>query len=270
MKNNLCLKVIALVVCLSCLLFSAACNSTVELLDDSNNSSTINEGNTAANQDKNNSESPTTNQTDESSQTDESNMNSSSHVQPVPPIQMGSIDEILSVLKSSDTQNYREEFQTKYSELFAVLKNAGFIYNVDTSETTTTEDAVTFLVKDGKNLFFLMPYAQYEDAGIVSYVIFRGVVYQVCVYTADSGVLAQAETISEYIEMRLGRDVLNEVISEENVICFMADGNTAVNQKNYAASFIDDNHYFVISAEVSQDNLNTFLDVVNFEKTFIE
>ena len=61
---------------------------------------------------------------------------------------MGSICEIVSVLKSSDTQGYREEFQTEYNELFAVLKSCGFIYSVTTTENTTAADAVTFLVKD--------------------------------------------------------------------------------------------------------------------------
>ena len=270
MKNDLCLKVIALVVCLSCLLFTAACNPSVELLDGSNNSSINSEEDTVANQDENNPESLTTNKTDENDQPDESNMNSSPLAPPVPPLQMNSIDEILSVLKSCDTQNYREDFQTTYGELFAALSNSGFIYSIDTTKTTASEDAVTFLVKDGENVFYLMPYAKYEDAGIISYVMFREALYQVCVYTADSEVLAQAETISEYVELRLCRDVLDEVISEGNIICLMADGNTTVNQKNRAACFVDDNHYFFISTDASQDDLKTFLDFVNFEKIFIE
>ena len=60
------------------------------------------------------------------------------------------------------------------------------------------------------------------------------------------------------------------MIVEENTVCFMRDGNTVVHQKNYAASFIDGDHYYVVSAEVTQDDLKTFLDFLNFEKIFIE
>ncbi len=259
LKNNMLLKVIALVVCLLCVLSAAACNSSVELSDAPNGSSKNNKENTVENQD------------DMSGRNGANNMNSALPVQsPVPPLQMGSICEIVSVLKSSDTQGYREEFQTEYNELFAVLKSCGFIYSVTTTENTTAADAVTFLVKDGNNIFFVMPYARYEDAGIVSYVMFRGALYQVCVYTADTKVLAQAKTISEYIKTRTGRDVLNETASGKNTVCFMTDGTAAVDQKNYAASFIDDNHYYVVSTEASQGDLNTFLSALNFEKISVE
>lgn len=291
MKNNICLKVIALVVCLSCLLFAVACNSPVELLDGANNSTVNSEGDTAANQDENNleqnqtGESSQTNknnqtndggqaddssQTNENGQTDESNMNSSPIQAPVPPIQMNSVDEILSVLKTSDTQNYREDCQAAYSDLFATVSSSGFIYSIETTKITTSKDAITFLVKDGENLFYLMPYAKYEDAGIISYVMFRGALYQVCVYNVDAEVLAQTKTISEYVRVRLGRNVLDEVISGKNTVCFMADGSSTAKPKNRAASFIDDNHYFFISTDASQDELKAFLDFVNFEKIFIE
>lgn len=287
MKNNLCLKVIALVVCLSCLLFTAACNSSVELLGGTNNSATNSEGDTAANK-ENNPESLTPNQsgdssqpddnsqtsenaqTDGDSQTNDSNTNSSPMQAPVSPIQMNSVDEILSVLKTSDTQNYREDCQVAYSELFATVSSSGFIYSIETTKITTSKDAITFLVKDGENLFYLMPYAKYEDAGIISYVMFRGALYQVCVYNVDAEVLAQTKTISEYVRVRLGRNVLDEVISGKNTVCFMADGSSTAKPKNRAASFIDDNHYFFISTDASQDELKAFLDFVNFEKIFIE
>ena len=244
---------IAIIVCLSCLLFTVACNSSKE--------ATNNEGNIANTQDDNKTENSTNNK---------DNINLPSHVQPVPPLQMESIDEVVSVLKSSDAQNYREEFQAKYSELFSVLKSSGFIYNVVTTDDVDIEDAITFLVINEKNMFFVMPYAQYEDVGIVSYITFRGAVYNVCVYNADAEVLSQVETISEYVEARLSRDVLNEVAVEENTICFMTDGDATVNQRNYAASFIDGDHYYFVSAEVTQDDLKTFLDVLDFEKIFVK
>lgn len=245
MKNNLYLKMVAIIACLACLIFTVACN---------NNSAT-------------NGEEGTTTQTD----TDADNMN----LEPptpdlhVPSIQVSSIDEIVNVLKNSDIQNYHELLQPKYNELFSTLNSSGFIYTVDITDDINAEDAINFLVRDdGENIFFLMPYARYEDLGIISYVMFRGELYQVCIYAADKEVLSKTETISEYIRTRLTLKIVDEMVVNDNLVCFMLGGDAG--QKNLAASFVDDNYYYYVRTEATKDELKTFLNVLSFEKTFIE
>ncbi len=185
---------------------------------------------------------------------------------PVPPIQAESINEVVSLLVNSDIKGYRQEFQSKYQEIFSQLKKSGFIYQVVTSDNEAAEDAVTLFEKEGKNLFFVMPYAKYEDVGIVSNVMFRGTLYQIWLYSADEKFLSNDVKISEYLKTRLGW----ERTEEKNNVCFMTAGDGKDYLRNCAASFIDSNYYYIVKTEASQDKLKTFLDVLSFEKVSIE
>lgn len=210
-------------------------------------------------------------------QTDKNNTNLPSDTQPpISSIELISLYDILSALKNSDIQNsltqkFPEKFQPEYKKLFDTLSSSGYIYSVATTEDSIAEDAVTFYKDtDGKNLFYLAPYRELEDIGIKSYVWFRGELYMVFICNADPEVLTQSETITDYIRIRrLGLKILDEVGSGEKTICYMIDGN----EKHHAASFLDDTHFYIInavSAETSQDELKALIDVISFDKIYLE
>ena len=175
-----------------------------------------------------------------------------------------SIEEVVSLLQNADLKNYPEEVRKVYDELFSALKKPGFIYSVDAANS---KDGITCFVKDGKNVFFILPYTQHEDMGIASYVVFREAVYYVLIYTADEKVLAQTETVSEYFEARMNG--VQEITEEGNTV-FYTTKTEAGKQKNHAIAFIDSDHYYRVSAEVTKEELKAFLDVVSFQKIPLE
>lgn len=268
MKSNMYLKMIALVICLLCFISAIGCNSTNNLQGNVNNQdlSQVPDNN----DDVSNVQNEDNTDKDSAVNNNANNENPQAVAQPAPPIQAESINEVVSLLVKSDTKGYREELQLQYQELFSRLNKSGFIYQVVTSGNVATKDAITLFERDGKNLFFVMPYAQYEDAGIVSYVMFRGEIYQVCIYNADEKVLPKTNSVSEYIKTRLSIDVSNEMAEGKNTVCFMTEGDGKDYQKNCAAAFIDSNHYYVVKTVASQDQLKAFINVLSFEKMSIE
>lgn len=242
MKNKVYLRMIAIVICFLCLISATACD--LSDADDKTENPTVN------NNDRNNG--------------------NPQLVGPLAPsIQAGSIDEIVSLLKNADIKSYGEECQAAYQKLFSTLSQSGYIYSVDTTNGIDQEDAVTLFEKDGSNIFYLMPYARYEDIGIYSYVIFRKKLYQICIYNADEEFLSQDGKTSEYLKNRLEWNVLDEVTAENTTVCFMSEGGTAYH-KNCAGSFLDRNHYYVVKTEAPQDELKAFLEVLRFEKVSID
>lgn len=262
MKKNIYLKMIASVICLLCLIFVTGCNSSDNLQGNVNNQDLSHNDSVSDIQNKDN--------TDKDSSVNNNANNEDPLTPPAPPIQAGSINEVVSLLVKSDTKGYNEKLQPEYQGLFSQLKKSGFIYRVVTSDNMAAKDAITLFESDGNNLFFIMPYAKYEDAGIVSYVMFRGKMYQVCVYNVDEKVLPKAESISKYIKTRRNTDILNETAVNKTTVCFMTEGDGNDYQKNCAAAFIDADHYYIVKTEASQDELKAFINTLRFEKMSIE
>lgn len=264
MKSNMYIKIITLIICLLCFISAMGCNSANNFQGNNNNrdpSQVYDNNNKVSNaQNENNAGK------DSAININTSNNDSQAVAQPAPPIQTESLNEVISLLVKSDTKGYNEKLQLKYQGMFSRVKKCGFIYHVVTSDNVAANNAITWYKKDGKELFFIMPYARYEDAGIVSYVMFHEELYQVCIYNVDEKFLSETESISEYIKARLGLNVSNEMTESENTVCFTTIGDGS----NGAIAFIDNDHYYFVKATASQAQLEAFINVLTFEKLSIE
>ena len=74
-----------------------------------------------------------------------------------------------------------------------------------------------------------------EDVGVGCYVTFKEKNYHITFYYADHNLIAQTNSIAEYLQSRMGRRCDKEInISDTNVSLFFAD-----NGQTYAGAFVD-------------------------------
>lgn len=268
MKNIMYRKMGTLFICLLCIVLATGCSSANRMQGNVPNQDeahiTDNNDDASIVQNGNNTE------IDSLGKNNANTENPQAVAQPAPPIQAESFNEIVSLLVKADTQGYNELIQLKYEELFSQFKNNGYIYQVVTSDNMMAQDAITLFEREGKNMFFIMPCTQYEDSGIVSYVLFHGEIYQVNIYNVDEKSIPQADSISEYIQTRLSVVASDEMTIGKASVCFFTEGDGKDYLKKCAAAFIDSKYYYVLKTETSHNELNEFIRLINFEKMTIE
>ncbi|MBO5767936.1 MAG: hypothetical protein J6R49_05335 [Clostridia bacterium] len=268
MKKNMYTKMIAMIICLVCMISATGCNSSDSFRDGVNSqdvSQTTDNNNDVSNE--RDDDAPINSDLNNDDTNDE---DAQTIAPPIPSISAGSIDEVISILVNSDVKGYNEVLQPKYKELFSRLNKFGFIYKVVTSENASAEDAVTLFERDGKNMFFIIPDAKYEDAGYVSYFTFREDVFNVCIYNTDETVSSKTESASEYFKTRLSRDLSVETTVGKNTVYFTTEGDGKDYLKNCAVAFIDDDHYYIVKTDASTDKLEAFINVLCLEKATLE
>lgn len=171
---------------------------------------------------------------------------------PVQPILFTDISSAIDAINTSDVSSYSEQEQEVYLSMFDRIKSDGFLYQVNNTDTVS-------LIEDrGITLF---PYAAYEDVGVGCYVRYKDINYHITFYYADCDLLAQTNSIAEYLQSRMGRRSDKEInVSDSNVSLFFAD-----NGQTYAGAFIDPDHYYTVNTVASEEEMVEFIEALSFE-----
>ncbi len=190
------------------------------------------------------------------------------------PIHAGSIlvysrDELIDLINKADVNKYRKDRQDDYIRMFNTIKKSGFIYLAKVSDDKS-KDSISLFERDGKNMYFLMPYNKVEDIGVVSIVMFRGELFHVCVNCVDDSFVEKDQNISEYINSRNGRKIIGQTTIRGKEVLYTFEGKGSEIDKNCTLSFIDSDHYLLVKTEASREVLDDFLSVLELEKVPID
>ena len=171
------------------------------------------------------------------------------------PIGLNDTEEVIELLRNYDLNDYSEADREDYCKMFERFSEDGYIYHF-----TDDENAITHRDNHPNAAIWLMPHANYEDAGILYHVVYQGKYYQVYYYFTDPAYTAS--DLWGYMEQRLRIKNIN-VVDEKYAI---ADNSTD-EQTDVSAYFtIDDTHYCKIRTNEPEESLIDFLQVLNYEK----
>ena len=173
----------------------------------------------------------------------------------VQPISYKEMDAAIDAINNNDVSSYPDAEREDYRKMFECFSEDGYIYHF-----TDAENAITLRDDHPNAAIWLMPYANYEDTGILYHVAYQGKYYQVCYYFTDSAYAAS--DLWEYLEQRLDIKNINVVDEKYGIV-----DNSNDEQTDISAYFaIDDTHYCKIRTYETEDVLMDFLQVLNFEK----
>lgn len=171
---------------------------------------------------------------------------------PVQPILFTDISSAIDAINTSDVSSYSEQEQEVYLSMFDRINRDGILYQVNNTDTVS-------LIEDRGIALF--PYAAYEDVGVGCYVTFKEKNYHITFYYADHNLIAQTNSIAEYLQSRMGRRCDKEInVSDSNVSLFFAD-----NGQTYAGAFIDPDHYYTVNTVASEEEMVEFIEALSFE-----
>lgn len=168
------------------------------------------------------------------------------------PVRFSDIRSAIDAINTSDVSSYSEQEQEVYRDMFDRIKNDGFIYQINNT------NSVSLIDDRGITLF---PYASYEDVGVGFYVRFKEKIYHITFYYADCNLIAQTNSIADYLQSRMGRRSDKGInVSDTTVSLFLPD-----NGQTYAGAFIDQDHYFTVNSVVSEEEMIELIEALSFE-----
>ena len=171
---------------------------------------------------------------------------------PVQPVLFTDISSAIDAINTSDVSSYSEQEQEVYLSMFDRINRDGILYQVNNTDTVS-------LIEDRGIALF--PYAAYEDVGVGCYVRYKDINYHITFYYADHDLLAQTNSIAEYLQSRMGRRSDKEInVADSNVSLFFAD-----NGQTYAGAFIDPDHYYTVNTVASEEEMAEFIEALSFE-----
>ena len=173
----------------------------------------------------------------------------------VQPISYKEMDAAIDAINNNDVSSYPDAEREDYRKMFECFSEDGYIYHF-----TDAENAITLRDDYPNAAIWLMPYANYEDTGILYHVAYQGKYYQVCYYFTDSAYAAS--DLWEYLEQRLDIKNINVVDEKYGIV-----DNSNDEQTDISAYFaIDDTHYCKVKTYEPEDALMDFLQVLKYEK----
>ncbi len=181
--------------------------------------------------------------------------------QPIAPttqsISLNSTDEVIELLNDYNLNDYDEVNRDSLSKMFERFNKDGYFYTFAGSDNDG--NTITLREDHPNAAIWLMPYANYEDTGILYHVVYQDKYYQVYYYFTDSAY--PAANLWDYLEQRLNTKQIN-VVDEKYGIDNSNDEQSAVS----AFYAIDDTHYCKVKTYEPEDALMDFLQVLKYEK----
>jgi len=173
----------------------------------------------------------------------------------VQPISYKEMDAAIDAINNNDVFSYPDAEREDYRKMFECFSEDGYIYHF-----TDAENEITLRDDYPNAAIWLMPYANYEDTGILYHVAYQGKYYQVCYYFTDSAYASS--DLWEYLEQRLDIKNINVVDEKYGIV-----DNSNDEQTDISAYFaIDDTHYCKVKTYEPEDALMDFLQVLKYEK----
>ncbi len=120
------------------------------------------------------------------------------------PIGLNHAEDVIELLNNYDLNDYDEVSRDSLSNMFERFNEDGYIYHF-----ADAENAITLREDHPNAAIWLMPYASYEDAGILYHVVYQGKYYQVYYYFTDPAYTAS--DLWGYMEQRLRIKNINVV-----------------------------------------------------------
>ncbi len=179
-------------------------------------------------------------------------------VQPAPglkpqPLSFGNYDEAIQAVNTYDLNDYAEYCKDAYEKMFGRIISDGFVYAPDDTEND--------LLNTEKSRVTIRPYSAYEDIAVGCIAEYDASQFQTTFCCADRDVLASCADQTEYFRKRLNQEF---EISWQNGgrEIFIKD----IGVWHCAYAFIDDEHYYIIRTQDSEEALLRFVSNVTFKQ----
>jgi hypothetical protein len=179
-------------------------------------------------------------------------------VQPAPglkpqPLSFGNYDEAIQAVNTYDLNDYAEYCKDAYEKMFGRIISDGFVYAPDDTEND--------LLNTEKSRVTILPYSAYEDIAVGCIAEYDTSQFQTTFCCADRDVLASCADQAEYFRNRLSQEF---EISWQNSgrEIFIKD----IGVWHCAYAFIDDEHYYIIRTQDSEEALLRFVSNVSFKQ----
>lgn len=175
--------------------------------------------------------------------------NPSNKTQPLP---FANYEEAIRTVNSYDPDDYPEYSRQDYIDMFGRIISDGFIYAPDDTEND---------LLDVNSRVTLYPYSAYEDIAVGCIAEYDASQFQTTFCCADRDVLASCADQTEYFRNRLNQEF---EISWQNGgrEIFIKD----IGVWHCAYAFIDDEHYYIIRTQDSEEALLRFVSNVTFKQ----
>ncbi len=166
------------------------------------------------------------------------------------PIECDDIDEVKKIINAADVSAYPENYRDAYSEMFRSFKDDRCIYQI--IEDTKDDEGIKLIPQRG---IALMPYAEFEDTGILYHVEYKGENYSVFINFIDPQYSGQFGTMSEYSDLRFKFRNFQEV-DEQTITAHFAgeDGTQIISYRLLSA-----NKYCKVQTNASDEKLTEFM-----------
>lgn len=187
-----------------------------------------------------------------------------------PGVFVNSPEEVKEIMVDPDLskyEHYGDKVKEIYQSMFESFYGVGYFYQVKTSEEGKESDITFRLNTKEENDFIISPCTEYVDAGIHSYILYRGNVYHVEIQLLDKSYTEDGQTISEYIYSRREWKTEGETVIKDNAV-YYADYNNC----RGGLSYIDSNYYYFIRPDLEKitvEELNELLSLIEFERVEI-
>ena len=178
---------------------------------------------------------------------------------PAQPIAYRNISSMISGIKGFDYEVYDDPERSAYERMIETLILGDGILSVKTDDKIQLYENASV---------WLQPYAHLEDIGIIEWVTYKDIKYQVCIYNFDADV--DAKSMEDYLVARFKENVNDSVIVNKKAVCLTTFGNTDETRKICGSAEIDDTHYYTVRVQGTEEQLIEFLSILTFEKNEIQ
>lgn len=186
----------------------------------------------------------------------------SSPTQPLTsPLSFDTVEKAVEGIINYDYQDESDVYRDSQKAMYDKFNETGYLYKVITDDVITSYD---------DRGISLLPYAKYEDVGVINAVKYKGNAYVLFFYRYDDNFAEESANITDYIKARF-----NGTFDRD----FYIDGRfTAIrtteteNQPTLVHSYsaIDDAYYLKAHTTASEEDLVEFLNALAYEKVEIK
>ena len=180
------------------------------------------------------------------------------------PVSASGIDAVKKLIKSGDVSIYQENLRQRYKDVYDRFNEDGYIIQVVES---TEDDGIKYA--EGRDVA-LMPYAKYEDIGVLYNVVYKGNNYSVFVYSIDPQYKGQFASMAEYYELRIGSMGIFEEVDFKTIIGHspLRDNGTEIISYSLV-NYTDKMHYCRVRTTASDEEYAEFMEKLQLRRNYL-
>lgn len=179
------------------------------------------------------------------------------------PIALKNMESVVKLLNNYNLDEYPVSYRDDYQAMFERINKDKYVIEITTEDDISLQESI--VLNKNENIY-LIPYAKYEDVGILYNASYKGSLYQVAFYYTDNDYSERYQNISEYINQRLNLKTEKELLVKDETASLVHAGSSSEISRICAYSLIDKEHYYTVKTTATEKDLVEFLSAFSFKK----